>query len=357
MQVSYNIIIGSLNKLEVDIMAKLGNVFHLNSKEENKNPYSTIHTFLSRKGQDSENTKDTYGRHIRDFFKTMRNKELEELIESDLIFTKNQVKTYQVALREQYKGSTVNNAISALKECYEQFEDDGFSVSASWFNLERYDEHDSESWDAFTHEEVIEIINLVSKTRVGRQKALLVRLAYATAFRKQSLLDLKFTDIVEINGIWYIKTLGKGNKWSHKKLSDDLYNELMDFKSEVNREKIFTLTTRTVNKMMNFIRDNMDFGGRRIVFHSFKKASIEEVAVVSGNDLKAMQQHADHSQSSTTIDNYMAKKKLEDLVEVDINTNVPVNEFEKLSKEELVELLLNAERNIQIQLLRKMGKM
>lgn len=347
-----------LNKnLEVDIMAKLGNVFHLNSREENKNPYSSILTFLNRKGQDSKNTKDTYQRHIQDFFKTMRNKELSELLEEDLVFTKTQTKTYQVALKEQYKGSTVNNVISALKECYNQLEDDGFSVNASWFNLDRYDEHDSESWDAFTHEEVIQIINLVSGTRAGRQKSLLVRLAYATAFRKKSLLDLKFSDIVEVNGVWYIKTLGKGNKWSHKKLSDDLYNELMEFKEEVGRDKIFTLTIKTVNKMMDYIRTNMDFGSRRIVFHSFKKASIEEVAVVSGNDLKAMQAHGDHSHPSTVINNYMAKKKLEDLVEIDINNNIPVEEFEKLTRDDLLELVMNADRNTQIQLLRKMGKM
>uniref|UniRef100_A0AB39C734 Integrase n=1 Tax=Bacillus phage KoopaTroopa TaxID=3234046 RepID=A0AB39C734_9CAUD len=338
-------------------MAKLGNVFHLNSKGENRNPYATILTFLTRKGQDSENTKDTYKRHIRDFFRTMKNKELETLVESDLVFTKNQIKAYQVALKEQYKGSTVNNAISALKECYDQLEDDGFDVNASWFNLERYDEHDSESWDAFTHDEVIEIINLVSKTRAGRQKALLVRLAYATAFRKQSLLDLKFTDIIDINGIWYIKTLGKGNKWSHKKLTDELYQELMDFKGEAEREKIFTLTTKTVNKMMNFIREKIDFGDRRIVFHSFKKASIEEVNVITGGDLKAMQAHGDHSDPTTTVNNYLANKKLEDLVAVDVDANVPVEEFEKLSKEELVELLLGADRNTQIKLLRKMGKM
>ncbi|UGO51198.1 site-specific tyrosine recombinase [Bacillus phage vB_BanS_Skywalker] len=338
-------------------MAKLGNVFHLNSKGENRNPYATILTFLTRKGQDSENTKDTYKRHIRDFFRTMKNKELETLVESDLVFTKNQIKAYQVALKEQYKGSTVNNAISALKECYDQLEDDGFDVNASWFNLERYDEHDSESWDAFTHDEVIEIINLVSKTRAGRQKALLVRLAYATAFRKQSLLDLKFADIIDINGIWYIKTLGKGNKWSHKKLTDELYQELMDFKGEAEREKIFTLTTKTVNKMMNFIREKIDFGDRRIVFHSFKKASIEEVNVITGGDLKAMQAHGDHSDPTTTVNNYLANKKLEDLVAVDVDAHVPVEEFEKLTRDDLLELLMNADRNTQIKLLRKMGKM
>lgn len=338
-------------------MSKLGNVVQLNGKGENKNPYATIHTYLARKGQDSVNTRDTYGRHIRDFFRTMKSKELEELVEEDLIFDKPKIKAYQVALKQQYKGSTVNNTMTALKECYEQLQEDGFAVEVAWFNLERYDEHDSESWDACTHEEVIEIINLLSKTRKGREKALLIRLAYATAFRKESLLNLKFSDITDINGIWFVKTLGKGNKWSHKKLSDDLYEEIMDFKEEVGREKIFTLTHRTINKMMKHIKENIDFGDRRIVFHSFKKASIEEVNVITGGDLKAMQAHGDHSNATTTVNNYLAKKKLEDLVTVDIGNNVPVEEFEKLSKEELVALLLNTDRNTQIKLLREMGAM
>lgn len=338
-------------------MSKLGNVVQLNGKGENKDPYATIHTYLTRKGQDSANTRDTYGRHIRDFFKTMRNKEVEELVEADLIFDKKQIKAYQVALKEQYKGSTVNNTMTALKECYDQLQEDGFAVDVAWFNVERYDEHDSESWDAFTHEEVLQIINLLSKTRKGREKSLLVRLAYATAFRKESILSLKFSDITDINGIWFIKTLGKGNKWSHKKLSDDLYAEIMDFKEEVQREKIFTLTHKTVNKMMNYIRENIDFGDRRIVFHSFKKASIEEVNTITGGDLKAMQAHGDHSNATTTVNNYLAKKKLEDLVTVDVSNHVPVEKFEELSKEELLELLKKTDRNTQIKLLREMGAM
>lgn len=338
-------------------MAKLGNVVQFNASNV-KNVYSTINTFLLRKGQDSQNTRKTYERHIRDFFKTMRNKELEQLIEDDLIFTKEQIEAYQVALKEQYKGTTVNNAITAIKECYEKLENNGFNVKSSWFKLERYDEHDKESYDTLTHEEVLAIIDLVSKTRKGNEKALLVRLAYATAFRKQSLLDMKWSQIVNIDGQWYAKVLGKGNKWSHKKLTDALYEELMEFKGKSSDdEKIFKLTHKSVNRMMNYIRENINFGDRKIVFHSFKKASINEVNIITGGDLKAMQQHGDHSDVSTTLNDYLAKKKLEDLVAVDVDTKIPTEEFEKLTKNEMIELFNNLDRNTKIKILKKMGAM
>ena len=287
----------------------------------------------------------------------MRGKELEELLEDDLIFTKEQTESYQVALKEQYKGTTVNNAITAIKECYEKLEDNQFNVSSSWFNLERYDEHDKESYDTLTHEEVLMIIDLVSKTRKGKEKSLLVRLAYATAFRKESLLTMTWNQIVEIDGQWYAKVLGKGNKMSHKKISDDLYNTLMEFKAVTGREKIFQLTEKTVQKMMNYIRENLDFGDRKIVFHSFKKASINEVNIITGGDLKAMQQHGDHSNVSTTLNDYLARKNLEELVTVDINTKIPLEAFNELSKGDLINLINGMDRNTQIKMLKKLGAM
>lgn len=338
-------------------MAKLGNVVMLNTENGNKNVYSTINTFLERKGQDSENTMKTYERHIRDFFRTMRNKELKNLTESDLIFRKDSIEAYQVALKKQYKGTTVNNAMTAIKECYEKLEDNGFEVQTSWFKVDRYDEHDKESYDTLTHEEVLSIIELVSKTRKGGEKALLVRLAYATAFRKESMLTMKWNQIVNIDGQWFAKVLGKGNKWSHKKLTDDLYDTLMEFKSNTERDKIFQLTHKTVNKMMNHIRENLDFGDRRIVFHSFKKASINEVNIITGGDLKAMQAHGDHSDATTTVNDYLAQKSLEELVTVDVNTHIPTEAFNYLSKDDFIELMKGIDRNTQIKLLKKIGAM
>jgi integrase len=335
-------------------MSTEAKVIQFNTKDD-KNVWTCINTFLNRIEQNSENTRKTYERAIRDFFKTMRNKDVEDLVEEDLIFSKPQIETYQVNLRNSFKSTTVNNRISALKKCYVKLEDYGFNVKSSWFVLDRYDEHDKESYDPMTHNEIIEAINLVLGTRAGRQKALLIRLAYATAFRKESVLSLKWSDITNREGVWFVKTLGKGNKWDYKKISNDLYDELMKHKDEVGGEKIFTLTNKTVNKMLNYIRDNIDFGDRKITFHSLKKSSINEVALITNYDLKAMQRQGNHSNVTTTLNDYMAQKSLDDLVIVDVNYHVPVEKFDDLSREELLDLIKGADRSIQIKLLQKLG--
>jgi len=340
-------------------MAKLGAVRQLNPKTEGENVYATIHTYLSRKAQNSENTRGTYERSIRDFFKTMRGKELKDLNPDDLIFTPSQIGSYQVALKEQYKGGTVNNTFSSLRELYKRFEDDGFKVRRAWFDVESYGKHDVESYDTLTHEEILAIINLVSTTRKGLEKSLLVRVAYATAFRKDSIRTAKWDQIINIDGVWFMKVLGKGNKWSHKKISNDLYKALMSYKEARTKDSdnIFELTDKTISKMMKYIRDNIDFGNRKIVFHSIKKASINEVNIITGGDIKAMQQHGDHNNVSTTLNDYMAKKNLEELVTVDINTKIPVEEFDRLSTDDLLGLIKNVDRTTQIKLLQKLGVM
>lgn len=343
--------------MEMVFVAKLTNVVQLSAIRDNDNVFETINTYLVRKGQNSKNTMMTYERSIRDFFQTMRNKSLEELLPQDLVFNKKQIESYQVTLREQYKGVTVNNSITALYECYKRLEDNGFPVNANWFRLERYDESDSVKYGTLSHEEVLAIIDFVSKTRKGDEKALLIRLAYATAFRKDSLLNLEWKNIVEINGLKYIKTIGKGNKPSHKKLSNGLYDLLMKHKEKSESDKIFQLTKATVQKMMNKINESMDFGDRHIVFHSFKKASINEVNLISGGDIKLMQAHGDHSEASTLLNSYLADKLIEDLVVVDVDNNIPTEKFEEMTKEELVEMLKKANRKVQIQLLQDIGAM
>lgn len=346
---------GKTNKGDVE-MAKLEKVVQMNHKKKTTNVYATIHTYLKRKEQNSIRTKETYERAIRDFFQTMRGKEIEQLLPEDIVFEKHQIKSYQVALKEKHKGSTVNGAMTAVRELYKRFSEDGFDVDINWFNIEGYDEHDSESYGILTHEEVVEILNLVLNTRKGKEKALLIRLAYATAFRKDTLLNMKWNQIVNIKDVWYAKVMGKGNKPSHKKLTNELYNELMNFKKEKNAqddEKIFQLTDKTIKLMMKYIRTNMDFGDRWIVFHSFKKASINEVNLISGGDIKAIQAHGDHSNAETALNYYMANKSLEELVPVDINVNIPLEKLDDMSKEDLVSLIKNMDRTTQIKLLQK----
>lgn len=318
-----------------------------------KNVYASIKTFIERKAQSSSNTAETYLRHYRDFFQTMRGKSLEQLTEQDLIFTKQEIESYQVALRKKYKANTVNNTISALKSLYSKLKDYGFQVDPDWFSLERYKDFDKEPYDVLTHEEVIQIVELLGKTRKGFEKQLLVKVAYATAFRLNAILELKWSDLKQINGFWTLQALDKGQKRDIKKISDNLYQDLMKHKEQSGGEYIFKLTKKTVNKMMKYIRENMDFRDRTITFHSFKKASITQVGVLTNGDVKAMQRHGNHSTAKTTMDNYVKEADLEDMVVVDVNHQIDLSVFDDMSKEDLVNLIKSMDRTTQIKILSK----
>lgn len=341
-------------------MNNTANVIQLNV-EDDKNVWGCLDTFLTRVGQNSKNTRNTYEKAIRDFFMDMRGKKIENLVERDLIFTKNQVESYQVRLKEKFKGTTVNTKMSALKKAYMKFEDYGFDVRATWFDVDRYSEHEKESYDSMTFDEVMKAIELVKETRKGEEKALFIEMAFVTAFRKESLKTISMSSIYKHNdGEYVVEVIDKGNKKSKNKISKDLYERLYSFaKSEEKGldESIFVLTNKTIRGMMDYIRENIDFGKRRIVFHSLKKASIEEVALQTGYDLKAMQAQGHHASVQTTLDHYMSKKTVDDMEAVDMYREAPVEEFESMSKEELVEMLNNAPRDIQIKLLRQEGKM
>lgn len=326
--------------------------------EEDKNVWNCISTFLERIEQNSKNTRLTYERSIRDFFLTMRNKNLEDLVERDLIFKKPQIETYQVNLKKEFKGTTVNNKLSALKRVYSKLEDYGFDVKSSWFDVDRYSEHEKESYDAVTFEEVKEIIGLLHNTRKGREKALFVEVAFVTAFRKASVQSLKYKDVYRHSDSWVIETVGKGNKKDTKKISDELYQKIARQKMverKSDEDEIFSLTNKTINAMMVFIRKNIDFGRRNITFHSFKKASIQEVAVRTGYDLKAMQAQGNHASINTTLDFYMKNKDIDDMTAVDLDYNPPVDKFEDMSKEDLIKMLKSSPRDIQMKLLKQEG--
>lgn len=342
------------------MMNNTAKVIQLNV-EDDKNVWGCLDTFLTRVGQNSKNTRNTYERAIRDFFMDMRGKKIEDLVEKDLIFTKNQVESYQVRLKEKFKGTTVNTKMSALKKTYMKFEDYGFDVRATWFDVDRYSEHEKESYDSMTFDEVMKAIELIKETRKGEEKALFIEVAFVTAFRKESLKTISMNSIYKHNdGEYVVEVIDKGNKKSKNKISKDLYERLYSFAKSEGKgldESIFVLTNKTIRGMMDHIRENIDFGKRRIVFHSLKKASIEEVALQTGYDLKAMQAQGHHASVQTTLDHYMTKKTVDDMQAVDMYSEAPVEEFELMSKEELVEMLNNAPRDIQIKLLRQEGKM
>ena len=219
----------------------MSNVVQISNMQENINVYGSIVTYLNRVRQESENTAITYEKAIRDFFLTTRNKDIENLSEADLNYTMRDVEAYQTELRKTMKASTVNTKMSAIKKLMDKLDGYGLNVNSKVFDVERYKEYDTVSYDPMTKEEVLKAIEIVSETRKGEEKALFINVAFVTAFRKESILNLKWSDIEYFKGVWTIKTLGKGNVWDRKKIPQSLFLGLTEYREKIpKREKIFT---------------------------------------------------------------------------------------------------------------------
>lgn len=292
---------------------------------DNKNIYNYIQSFLDSVGIESDNTKNTYKIAITDYFRDVKGKDLRFVLESDLGTNLLEIEQYQSDLLKVYKRNTVNLKMTAIRMLFEKLSNYGFSVDLNAFNVKNVKNYDTEHYGSLTVKEVSDIADFVSSQRNGNEKKMLVKLAFATAFRKDSLLKLKWSDFTLEGSEVVVRCIGKGNVLDSKKISLELYNELLKIKDS---DIVFgKLSSSSVQRMMDSVNKNFDFGDRNITFHSFKKASIEYVAQISNYDLKLMQRHGNHASVTTTLNSYMTNKDLNDLVVVDIDSKNDENMY------------------------------
>lgn len=320
-------------------------------RNENLEIREAVKTFLDRVAQNSINTSKNYKGHINQFFRLTRNKTIEQLMVRDLQYTSQEVEAYQTGLKEKYKASTVNSKMSAIKELFNRLDRYDFDVNIKAFDVDAYRIYDSKKWDALEKEEVEVIMPEVEKTWRGYEKVLVIRIACATAFRSASILSLKKDDLIIKDGYPALKTIGKGQKHDIKKIPKSLYDDLIEFTKYSEDNRLITLNHNHVQDMMNFINKSFDFGNRSIVFHSFKKTSIDEMGIRTGYNIKAMQRHGAHSSAKTTMDNYAKSTTFQDSVLIDFDEEVNLTKLESLSKEQLVELITKTDRATQFKIL------
>ena len=231
---------------------------------EEKNVSLYIESFLKSVGSESKNTEMTYRRAVEDFLYSTRKKKLSQVNESDLKYELMDVERYQSKLREEMKASTVNTKMTAIKKCMSKLNAYGLDVNDRVFELKRLKEYDSETYDAMTIDEIRKAIEIVSTTQKGLEKSLFIKVAFATAFRRESLSNLKWSDISIVGDDYVLRVLGKGNKWDEKKISKELYGELLKIKDLSSDGRVFGLAKNTIANMMKLIRKEIDFGDRNI---------------------------------------------------------------------------------------------
>lgn len=307
-----------------------------------------IETFIQQ--SISPYTQSNYRRNIARFFMWYKNKKINDLNRDDIYVRNADIVRYQTFLRKHeadYTHTTINNMIAAIQSLYEFLEKNEYEVNSTQIKVKPLPD-DSESSGALYLYEAEQMAQLVKTQRVkGQEKSALIRLAYTTSFRKGSLLNLKWSDITKsTDGEHYlVSTLGKANKKHTIAISSELYNELLlikdcEYYSRYNDNKIFHLSTKTIQEMMNWLKKEMNIPAERnIVFHSFRNVA------ASYGTLEEVKDHLNHSNINTTEKFYRKRKRDHSQdISLRIEDKIDDNIFDSLAREELI--LLIKQQNI-----------
>jgi integrase len=272
-----------------------------------------------------------------------RGKELDALTPSDLEIRNADVLRFRNHLINDFdfENSTINNKIAAISSLYNFLEINGYDVKSKVVTLNNLIENENTAGKLYFQEAEL-MSELVLCQKKGIEKSALIEMAYITSLRKGTLLDLSWDDIKKNPTLDYyeVSVIGKGNKRHTIAIKVDLYNKLCQIKkqpyySRYDDNKIFHLSTRTIQDMMNGLREEMGISkDRNVVFHSFRN-----VASYFGT-LEELQQQLNHADINTTKKHYRhANEDLSNMISMRIGDKIDCSIFESLSKEQLVQLI------------------
>ncbi|WP_440110320.1 tyrosine-type recombinase/integrase [Paenibacillus sp. QZ-Y1] len=304
-----------------------------------------IKTFIGK--FQSKHTRKSYERSIRNFFMWYRNKDIEQLTIEDIKIRNTDIVKYQTYLKKHeadYANVTVNNYIEAIQSLYEFFEINEYPVKSKHLKIDILS-NDSEHAGALYLHEAEQMAELVLRDRKqGQEKSAFLRMAYTTSFRKGTLQNLKWTDIKpNISGNYYeVSVVGKGGKKHVVPISTDLYDELLKIREFAYYQKyedgrIFHLTDKTIRLMLESLKQKLGIlPERNVVFHSFRN-----VAAGFGT-LEEAKRHLNHSNISTTETYYRhINEDLSNSISLRIEDKIDDSILEKLTKEEMIEIIMN----------------
>lgn len=327
--------------------------------------YSDIQTFLNDE-RFSDGTRIGYEHDIQLFF-AYNNKQLNQLISSDLHYENKDIIKFRNFLinDKKYSNATTNRKLSSLQSLYTFFKrnkyDSKYGIDTEVFQIDKL-KNKSKSYGYISPEELQGMLQLVINQVKGYEKYCLIRLATTTSLREDTLLNLTW-DNFEFNeqkNCYFVNTVEeKTEKEMSQPISVNLYNELINIKSLVyyqkyNDNKLFHITKKTVWEMMNTLREQLNISDKRnIVFHSLRSYAANFILETSG-DIVAASTQLGHSNIQTTFSHYINKQRdVSQMAGIMLDEQIDQSAFDKLTFEEMKQLLNDTKNGLRSQLLRE----
>lgn len=263
--------------------------------------------FLSTKSHDSSNTAKAYKGDLKQFFEYAFGKEIKFVETSDIhSINFKMLEKYRTDLKEvrAAKNGTINRKIAAIKELLKYLKNNGLiDVDISFLQGIKSLKDDSTPHEVLSIEQSEDFAEFMKTEKFkSTEKFYLIKLAIDTGLREDELLKLSWSAFLKNeDGTVSIKGRGKGKKRFHKVIGNNLYNELVENLKTPDNEEVFTLSEKNLWDMMNRAKEQLGFQGRKIVFHSFRKAAVNFGYKRMGNDLLHAKSIANHSSINTTL--------------------------------------------------------
>lgn len=319
--------------------------------------FKHIQSYLRNKSNRSENTERAYRSDIQQFFTYMKGKDLESLTESDLHILNSDMMDYQTFLLEQNSNNTTTRKIASVISLFSFLKKNGYSVDPDMLRVDALTK-DEKAYGFLSPDEIDKMIALVGEHRNGEEKKLLIMLAVRTSLRKNALLNLRWRDISKSRDkedVYIISSTDQFDKGKviYKEIHRKMYDKLLILKTD--GENIFNIGERTVDVMMKKLCKDMGIEKERnITFHSLKKAGVEYVYTLTG-DIRAAQMQAGHSNIEVTGRTYLPKEV--NIAGMAMDEDIDKDIFNKMTKEQLIELMESIDGGLGLQLRRKAVKM
>ena len=316
-----------------------------------------VETFLSL--TNSKSTESNYRVWLKEFFEYAYNKHYSKVYVDEIELLTNQtIELYRVHLLNDKGNSpnSVNSKVSALIKLINYLYKNDFKVDPLKLKPMKTLKTNIDSYEAFTYEEIQDLIETAKTYRNGNQKSLLIELAFKTGIRKDALLKINRDNFKLTETGWVLEVLDKGMKKDIKPLTYEFYNDkiLPELNQREDGEKLFQMTDRTVTNLLMKLKEDLCIKGNK-TFHSIKKSFVNRVAEISDRDVALMQLAGNHDDVSTTLKYYYKDTTLSDKLRMTVHMldGIDTNIFDDVDYKVLLEAVKNCGINVHLELSQK----
>ncbi|MGG3890277.1 tyrosine-type recombinase/integrase [Metabacillus fastidiosus] len=329
-----------------------------NDESEGDIVYQNIIRFLDKKGRKSERTRVSYEKHIGDFFKVMRNKDIEDLKIRDIQITLEDFEDFMQRMMDSkmIANKTINNITGTMRGLLQDLNLRTYNGKKLIEDVSYLYVKDSipklnettNSYGSLTVSEVKQIAELVIKEEKfeATSKRLFILFCLDTCARKTAALNIEWSNFIVYDDHVEVRYTDKGGKEFKPKIKKEFYEELLQLKCE-SVEKVFNFSSTAADDMFKRALSKLDIDeGRNIVFHSIRKAGAKYLYSITG-DILYVQKVLGHSSPKTTMV-YIEVEEYGVIGAVSSTMNLDLDILNKISHEELLKVIKSCNSDMKL---------